>query len=82
LGLKNTATVSWFEPKNQVGFGLLVAPQNRWREDGVGHTLRFGGLLHLQAGRTKVFQSGLNTDEGVTTGDERGTIVEFMSGSS
>jgi hypothetical protein len=27
LGLKITATVSWFVPQNQVGFGLSVAPQ-------------------------------------------------------
>jgi hypothetical protein len=27
-GLKITATVSWFGPQNQVGFGLSVAPQN------------------------------------------------------
>jgi hypothetical protein len=32
LGIKITATVSWFEPQNQVGFGLSVAPQNQ-RED-------------------------------------------------
>jgi hypothetical protein len=28
LGLKITATVSWFEFQNQAGFGLSVAPQN------------------------------------------------------
>jgi hypothetical protein len=28
LGLKITTTVSWFVPQNQVGYGLLVAPQN------------------------------------------------------
>jgi hypothetical protein len=27
-GLKITATVSWFGPQNQVGFGLSIAPQN------------------------------------------------------
>jgi hypothetical protein len=26
LGLKIIATVSWFEPQNQAGFGLSVAP--------------------------------------------------------
>jgi hypothetical protein len=26
LGIKITATVSWFEPQNQAGFGLSVAP--------------------------------------------------------
>jgi hypothetical protein len=31
LGLKITATVSWFGLQNQAGFGLLVAPQNRRR---------------------------------------------------
>jgi hypothetical protein len=29
LDIKITATVSWFEPQNQAGFGLSVAPQNR-----------------------------------------------------
>jgi hypothetical protein len=28
LGIKITATVSWFEPQNQAGFDLSVAPQN------------------------------------------------------
>jgi hypothetical protein len=28
LGLKITATVSWFGAQNQAGFGLSVAPQN------------------------------------------------------
>jgi hypothetical protein len=28
LGLKITATVSWFGPQNQLGYGLPVAPQN------------------------------------------------------
>jgi hypothetical protein len=29
LCLKITVTVSWFDPQNQVGDDLLVAPQNR-----------------------------------------------------
>jgi hypothetical protein len=29
LGLKITATVSWFGPQNQVGFNLSVVSQNR-----------------------------------------------------
>jgi hypothetical protein len=45
LGLKITATISWFEPKNQVDFGLSVAPQNRRREVGAGHASRSNGLL-------------------------------------
>jgi hypothetical protein len=28
LGIKITATVSWFGPQNQAGFDLSVAPQN------------------------------------------------------
>jgi hypothetical protein len=28
LGLKITATVSWFGPQNLAGFGLSVVPQN------------------------------------------------------
>jgi hypothetical protein len=45
LGLQITATVSWFGPQNQVGFGLSVAPQNQQREVGARHALRFSGLL-------------------------------------
>jgi hypothetical protein len=29
LGIKITATVSWFRHQNQAGYGLSVAPQNR-----------------------------------------------------
>jgi hypothetical protein len=47
LCFKITAVVSWFVPQNQVGFSLSVAPQNRRREDGVVHVLRFEGLLCL-----------------------------------
>jgi hypothetical protein len=33
---KITVTFSWFVPQNQVGYDLLVVPQNRWEdEDGV-----------------------------------------------
>jgi hypothetical protein len=31
-------TVSWFEPQNQVGFGLSAAPQNRWEDATVWDT--------------------------------------------
>jgi hypothetical protein len=74
--------VSWFESQNQAGFGLLVAPQNRWREDGVGHASRSSGLLHLEASRARVSQSGLKTDGGAMVGGARGTITEVASGSS
>jgi hypothetical protein len=54
LCLKITVIVSWFGPQNQVGFGLSVATQNRWREVGVGHTLRSSGLLHVKASLARV----------------------------
>jgi hypothetical protein len=40
-----------------VGFGLSVAPQNRWEdEDGVRHTSRSSGLLCQEASRVRVSQ--------------------------
>jgi hypothetical protein len=56
LSIKITATVSLSRPQNQVGGSLLVAPQNRWESDGVGHTSRFSGLLHVKASRARVSQ--------------------------
>jgi hypothetical protein len=82
LGLKITAAVSWFGHQNQAGFSLSVAPQNRRREDGVGHASRSGGVLRLEASHARVFQSGLKTDEGTTAGGAPGTITEVASGSS
>jgi hypothetical protein len=55
LGLKITATVSWFGPQNQAGFGLSVVPQNRRREVSTGHASRSSGLLHLEASLAMVF---------------------------
>jgi hypothetical protein len=75
-------TVSWFEPQNQVGFGLSIAPQDRRREDSVEHVLRSGSLLCLEASRAKVSQFGLKTSGGAVTGGARGTITEVASGSS
>jgi hypothetical protein len=82
LGLKITTTVSWFGPQNQAGLGLLIAPQNRRREDGVGHVSRSGGLLHLKASRARVSQSGLKTGGGTMACGAHDTIVEVASGSS
>jgi hypothetical protein len=79
---QNHRDVSWFEPQNQAGFGLSVAPQNRRREDSAEHMLRSGGLLRLEAWRTRVSQSGLKTDGGTTVGGARGNIAEGTSGSS
>jgi hypothetical protein len=74
--------VSWFGPQNQVGFGLSVAPQNRWREVNAGHTLRSSGLLHVEASLARVSQSGLKTGGGVTAGGACGTIAEVASEAS
>jgi hypothetical protein len=82
LVLKITVTISWFGPQNHAGFGLLVAPQNRWREDDVGHASRSGGLLHPEVSRARVFQSGLKTGRGTTVGGALGTITEVALGSS
>jgi hypothetical protein len=82
LGLKITATVSWFEPRNQVGFGLSVAPQNRRREVDAGHASRSSGLLHVEASLVRVSQSGLKTDGCATVGGARSTITEVASEAS
>jgi hypothetical protein len=59
--------ISWFVPQNQAGYGLLVAPQNRREdEDGVGHALRYIGLLRVEASRVRVSQSSLKTSGGMT----------------
>jgi hypothetical protein len=62
-----------------VVFGLSVAPQNRRREVGAGHTLRSSGLLHVEASLARVSQSGQKTGGGAMTGGARGTIVEVAS---
>jgi hypothetical protein len=76
LGLKITAVVSWFGSQNQAGFDLSVVPQNRWREVSAEHASRSSGLLRVEASLARVFESGLRTVQGVTTGGERGTITE------
>jgi hypothetical protein len=69
-------TVSWFGPQNQAGFGLLVAPQNQWREVGAGHALRSSSLFGVEVSLVRVSQSGLKTSGGVTMGGARDTITE------
>jgi hypothetical protein len=69
-------TVSWFGPQNQAGFGLSVAPQNRWREVSAGHASRSSNLLGVEARLARVSQSGLKTGGGTTMGGARGTITE------
>jgi hypothetical protein len=75
-------TVSWFGPQNQLGFGLSVAPQNHRREVVAGHASRSSSLLSVEASLARVFQSGLKTDGGATTGGARGTIVDVASETS
>jgi hypothetical protein len=79
LGLKITATVSWFGSQNHVSFGLSVAPQNRQREVGVGHASRSSSLLGVEASLARVSQSSLKNGGGATTGGARGTIAEVAS---
>jgi hypothetical protein len=69
-------------PQNQVGFGLSVVPQNQQREVGVGHTSRSSGLLRVEASLVMVFQSGLKTDGGATTGGACDTIAKVASEAS
>jgi hypothetical protein len=69
-------------PQNQVGFGLLVAPQNRQSKVSVGHASRSSGLLHVEASLARVSQSGLKTGGGTTTGGACGNIVEVASEAS
>jgi hypothetical protein len=74
--------VSWFGPQNQVGFGLSVVPQNRWREVGAGHASRSSGLPGVEASLARVSQSSLKTGGGATAGGARGTIAEVASEAS
>jgi hypothetical protein len=54
LGIKITATISWFWPQNQVGFDLSVASQNRQRRS--GHASRSSGLLCVKVSLARVSQ--------------------------
>jgi hypothetical protein len=74
--------ISWFGAQNQASFGLSVAPQNRWREVGVGHVSRSSILLGMEASLARVSQSVLKTGGGATMGGARGTITEVMSEAS
>jgi hypothetical protein len=48
----------------------------------VGHVSRSSGLLYIEASLVRVFQSGLKTVGGSTTGGARGTIAEVASEAS
>jgi hypothetical protein len=62
-----------------VGFDLSVAPENQWREVGVGHVSRSSGLLRVKTSLARVFQSGLKTGGDATVGGAHGTITEVTS---
>jgi hypothetical protein len=61
---------------------LSVAPQNRRRVVGVRHASRSDSLLGIKASLARVFQSGLKTDGGATTGGVRGIIAKVTSEAS
>jgi hypothetical protein len=82
LELKITMMVSWFGPQNQADFGLSIAPQNRRRKVGVGHTSRSSGLLGVEASLIRVSQSALKTGGCATTGGARDTIADVASNAS
>jgi hypothetical protein len=65
-----------------VDIGLSVAPQNRWREVGVGHVSRSSSLLGVEVSLARVSQSGLKTGGGATTDGAHGTIAEVASEAS
>jgi hypothetical protein len=48
----------------------------------VGHASRSSGLLHVEASKIRVSQSGLETGGGAMTGGVRYTITEIASESS
>jgi hypothetical protein len=82
LGIKITATVSWFGPENQAGFSLSVVPQNRGRKVDAGHASRSSSLLGVEASLARVSQSGLKTGRGTSMDGAYGTITKVASEAS
>jgi hypothetical protein len=68
--------------QNQVGFSLLVAPQNRRREVSAGHVSRSSSLLHVEASLARISQSGMKTSGGAMAAGACGTITEVTSDAS
>jgi hypothetical protein len=48
----------------------------------VGHTSRSNDLLHIEASQARVFQYGLKTGGGMTTGGAHDIITEVTSNGS
>jgi hypothetical protein len=44
----------------------------------VGHASRSSGFLYVEAGRTRVSQSGFKTGRGMMVGGTRGVIMEVV----
>jgi hypothetical protein len=65
-----------------MGFSLSVAPQNRHREVGAGHTSRSSGLLHVEVSLGWISQSDLKIDGGATMSGARDTIAKVSSEAS
>jgi hypothetical protein len=59
--------VSWFWRQNQVGYGLSIAPQNRWEDEADAEPAsRSSDLLRLEASQASVSQSSLKAGRGTT----------------
>jgi hypothetical protein len=71
--------ISWFRHQNQLDDDLSVAPQNRRREDNVGHASRSDGLLRLEASCARISQSDIKTDGCATMSGTRDIIAEVAS---
>jgi hypothetical protein len=48
----------------------------------VGHASRSNGLLHVKVSLDRIFQSGLKTGGGITTGGAYGIIAKVASETS
>jgi hypothetical protein len=69
-------------PRWFFGLGLKIKHASVCRPRHKTDASRSSGLLHLEASRARVSQSGLKTSEGATAGAARDTIMEVASGSN
>jgi hypothetical protein len=80
LGIKITAAVFLVWASKPSG-RWFISYASKLTEgcDGVGHASKSSGLLHVEASRARVSQSGLKAGGGVMTGGARGIIAEVTS---
>jgi hypothetical protein len=52
------------------------APNQRYDEDGTGHTSRSSGLLRVKESQARVSQSDIKTCRGAMVGGARGTVTK------